>query len=171
MHAGSKRLTWSHLATDSTWKIFLQSNQRSICMCVRLAEDVCSPSGNKNKPCVCVCVSEPLCGSLSDLRHLRPFKKQKKETDRTNSGGKTSGEKQQNQGGRVGVARWRGSAAIKAPKSRFHHSVALSGARRRDGLVLVCHYKTEKKEENTYVRHKMENINFPTLLIVVLSVR
>lgn len=65
----------------------------------------------------------------------------KSETDRTNSGGKTSGEKQQNRGGRVGVAQWKGSAAIKALKSRLRHSVALSGYSVRDleeGQVSVC---------------------------------
>lgn len=87
----------------------------------------------------------------------------KNETDGTNSGGKTSGEKQQNRGGRVGVGE-RGNKSAEEPLPSLSRSLRMLfqglGGGTGSCLSAITEQRNasrekEEKEENTYVRHQM----------------
>lgn len=144
VHDGNVRLTWNHLATNSTWKSFLQSNQRAICVCVSAWRKMCAGcqrhmhwETNGNNACACVW------GSQSDLRHLQPFKTRLTGQTAVEKPSERSSKTRRKRGSGV-VERERGNKSTEEPPPSFSCSLRiLCQWLEREGFVYVRYYRTE----------------------------
>lgn len=143
----------NHYTTHSTWKCFIQSNQRAICVCVCLLKDMCwlSEIHALRHPKLCGC------GSQSDLRHLQPSKKldwQDKQPWKTLQRAATT------RGGREGEE-WReggNNKSIWQPSSYSAERVLRIPCQWEEREGFVCYYRTKQKHLEKVKRKKRETV-------------